>query len=388
MLKKFRFRDKTDSFEKTRAWDMLPWIWLVSAYCITVIGMYLFGRNYVDSDMASEMVYAAQINKEHVFMSTNWWYSTEVRIFCLQLVTRFTLLLFPNDWFAARVMGQAVWLLFLIGSYLYVAQGLNLKHKGAWGAAALMCPFGLWYLGHGIFGGFYLPAMVLVLLSIGLVLHILKDQNRLSRIIQMICLECVCFISGLTSVKGLMAIYLPMIVASVVVCVLQLHQTPNKKLSENIRLIGITFGAAASAAIGYLVNSVCLTPNYSVRNYNNQSWINFSVIKLVNTWEEFLSLFGFQYDSYWKTDVQFFFSVWNSGSLRVSAGWRACMGNCTPYDVMERVIIRRTVFCKHIYEHLSGTGMYFFNDDMYPAGKCYLLADTDAASYVHVPIMV
>lgn len=41
-----------------------PWIWLVAAYCITMGVLCVYGRSYIDSDMASEMILADLLNQE------------------------------------------------------------------------------------------------------------------------------------------------------------------------------------------------------------------------------------------------------------------------------------------------------------------------------------
>lgn len=158
----------------TQFFRLFPWCWLVAAYVITVSVLCLRGRGYIDSDMASEMVLADLLNREGGLLSTNWWYSTELRVLCLQPFYRVGLLLFPHDWYAARMTGQALCMLALIAAYLYVGHGLRLKNCGAWGAAALACPFGVWYLWYGPFGGFYLPHMIWVLLSFGAMLHLVR----------------------------------------------------------------------------------------------------------------------------------------------------------------------------------------------------------------------
>ena len=135
-------------------------------------------RNYIDSDMASDMVWRNCSTRKAGVLSTQWWYSTELNVFCEQLVYRLGLALFPGDWYAARMVGQAFLLLLLILSYLYVGHGLRLKNCGAWGAAALACPFGVWYWWYGPFGGFYFPYMILLLLGFGSMLHLLRPAGK------------------------------------------------------------------------------------------------------------------------------------------------------------------------------------------------------------------
>lgn len=90
---------KIKQFFKNKSFiEILPWIWLVVSYCLTFIYIYFKGRNYIDSDMAGEMILSDLLNKEGGILSRSWYYSTELRIFYLQIFYRLTLLLFPNHW--------------------------------------------------------------------------------------------------------------------------------------------------------------------------------------------------------------------------------------------------------------------------------------------------
>ena len=187
-----------------RLWETLPWIWLVAAWLGAVAFTALWVRTYLDSDMASEMVLASQLNREGGILSTNWYYSTELRVFCEQLLFKVGLMIFPDNWHLARVLAQAVLLAALAGSYLFFARGVGLRGSGAWGAAALMCPFGFWYLFHGIFGGFYLPHMILLLLSQGLVLRLVRAKTLPCALGAGALLAAVCGAAGLNGVRLIM----------------------------------------------------------------------------------------------------------------------------------------------------------------------------------------
>lgn len=101
--------------KKIDFWSALPWVWLVCAYCITLGVLIVRGEGYIDSDMSGEMILADLLNQERdLLLSKNWGYSSEIRVFYLQLIYRITLLIFPHNWFAARMLGQAVWLLLLV----------------------------------------------------------------------------------------------------------------------------------------------------------------------------------------------------------------------------------------------------------------------------------
>ena len=60
------------------------------------------------------MVLASQLNREGGILSTNWYYSTELRVFCEQLLFKVGLMIFPDNWHLARVLAQAVLLAVLL----------------------------------------------------------------------------------------------------------------------------------------------------------------------------------------------------------------------------------------------------------------------------------
>lgn len=73
-----------------------------------IYDFYIFvnpGKWYIENDMASEMVLADMLNKEHSILSKNWVYSTEIRILCQQWILRIGLLLYPDNWHRAKIIG-------------------------------------------------------------------------------------------------------------------------------------------------------------------------------------------------------------------------------------------------------------------------------------------
>lgn len=290
----------------TRFFRWFPWIWLAAGYSVTMLVLCLYGRPYIDSDLAGDMMLADLLNRQGGILASNWWYSSELRVVYLQLFYRLALLLFPQDWYAAQMLGQAMWVAVLIASYLYAAHGLGLKNCGAWGAAALACPFGTWYLWYGSFAGAYLPHMILVLLSFGAMLHLLRPARAPRRAVQWVLLLGSALSSGLNGVKGLMGFYLPMTAAVVVAAVLQWYREPDSVPRRELYLLLGSGAASASAGVGYLVYSKVLANLYSFENYNSRSWSGLDLSALLTQWGEFLSLFGYPTDSALKASTRIF----------------------------------------------------------------------------------
>lgn len=277
-------------------WSALPWVWLVLAYCITLGVLIVRGEGYIDSDMGGEMILADLLNQERdLLLSKNWGYSTEIRVFYLQLIYRIALLIFPHNWFAARMLGQAVWLLLLVLCMLYAGHTLGLRSCGVWAAAALICPFGSDHLLFSLLGGFYIPHMILMLLSFALAIQFMQSfGKKLSiRLALLFLLALVSFINGLGSLKGLMVIYLPMLMAAALALVFSIHSGPVSVHRAEFRFWIGAVVSAASAAFGYLVNSVFLSAHYDFVNQNSLTWGKLDFNAFLDSIAGFLSLLGF-----------------------------------------------------------------------------------------------
>lgn len=289
-----------------RFFRWFPWIWLVAAYCITMGVLCVYGRSYIDSDMASEMILSQILNEEGGLLTTQWWYSTELQVFCLQMLYRVGLVLFPHNWFAARIFGQGLFILALLASYLYLGHGMGLKHCGAWGAAALACPFGVCYLWYGLLGGFYLPYMILLLLGFGAILHLLRPVTPKQRIVHWVLLLGTSAVSGLNGLKGLMGFFIPMLLAVVVALGMQWHQKPQERPKQELRLVWLTVLATVVAGAGFAIYSTVLAYSHEFMTHSDRKWGILDFTALLSKLTDFLTLFGYPIDSSVGGDVNLF----------------------------------------------------------------------------------
>lgn len=287
---------------KDKFFIVLPYVVMIVSFLCTFTFIYFKGRNYVDSDMASEMMLANLLNKEGSIFSKSWYYSSELRVFYLQWIYRLTILIFPNNWFLARVIGQALWMIVLVLSYFFVCnkKGLNLKNNGALGATCLMNPFGIWYFWYVQYGGAYIPHMVLLLISLGLFIRVYKNENKY-KTIYLILLAIVCLINGLGGIKGHMALYVPLCVATFLVCLIKYMQ--NKQFKKECRLFLLSLYPLAFALIGYLINIKVLSNIYAFASDHNRIYSTFDISNFVHFISSFLSLFGWPVTDYWYSNV-------------------------------------------------------------------------------------
>lgn len=287
-------------FSRPTLKQALPWVWLAAAWLAAVAFCAVYGRAYLDSDMASEMVLADLLNQEGGLLSMNWYYSTEIRVVYQQVVFRLGLLLFPENWSAARVFGQAIMLALMAAGYLYFAYGAGARRSAPWGAGAILLPFGFWQMFLVTFGGSYLPHIVFALFSAGLVLRLAQPAPLWRTGLRLFVLAGIAGVSGLNGVRLLMNLYLPLAVAAVVMLAVRVHTEPQalRQISRpEWRMTLAAFAAAAVNTVGYLLNSKVLAVSHHFFSYEDRYWEDFSLGALLDTWSGFLSLFGYQSDS-------------------------------------------------------------------------------------------
>lgn len=292
-----------------RFFQVFPWVWLIAAYCMSILWLYLCGRSYIDSDMSSEIVLANLLNQEGKIglFTKSWWYSTEIETI-FPIFYRLGLLVFSHDWYAARILGQALMMAVLVLSYLYVGHGLKFKNCGVWGAAALVCPFSVWYLWYGILGGYYFPYMIMWLISFGAMLHLLEPSDKKVRnFLRWFLLVGSSALFGVTSVKGLMAFYLPMGVTAFAIFILKWREDPRRYPKRGARMFALATISILASGTGYLINSTIIAENYRFLNYNKMTWAPIDVSAILQKWADFLGLFGYLGgDAFLEPDVPIF----------------------------------------------------------------------------------
>ena len=281
------------------AWQAAGWVWLAAAWLAGLALVWRFGRALLDSDMASEMVLADLLNKEGGVLSQNWYYSTELRVICQQLLFKLGLLVFPGSWHAARLLAQGLLSALLAASYLFFARGAGLWKSAPWAAGALLCPFGFWQLYHGVFGGFYFVHMAFVLASFGLAVRLCRPASRRRTGLLAAALALVSFAAGLNGVRLLMNLYVPLVAGCALLLALRWLRAPlgpGAARDPEARAFAAALLACAGGCGGYLVNRAVLAARYTFLDQSARAWTALTLGGVLESWSDFLALFGYPAD--------------------------------------------------------------------------------------------
>lgn len=135
---------------------MILLLWTAVCFALLVVDWCCWAPNRLDADMASEQLLANLLAQEGSVMSTNWYYSTELRVLNTQLVMAPLFRLFTS-WHTVRVVGSVVLILLYLAAWFWFGRSAKLKYSGLLGAGLLVLPYGALYRQYVLEGLYYIP---------------------------------------------------------------------------------------------------------------------------------------------------------------------------------------------------------------------------------------
>ena len=290
-------------------------------YICFLASMYFVGRyvdDLMDSDHAAELILASKLSGFQLF-STDWYYSTSLRVFDVQLFYRIGLLISPHNWMLAMTVGHTLMFLLLSVTAYFFAKPLVGEKYGILFAAILLCPFSYWYEWHVIRSTAYLPYIILTVAAAGFSIKMLMACLNDDKSIKALWLPCVlscflAFVSGLAGIRIALSFYVPFILTFAVVFVYHLRKQTSEQDKENYlkKCLGIMVPQLpmyAAYAAGYVINSSVLSKRYTFKDWNNTSWGDFSLEKLGVSFQCFLGDFGYPVTADWTIERPSMFSL-------------------------------------------------------------------------------
>lgn len=234
----------------------------------------------LDDDMSSELVLGNLVAKERRFIfSNNWYYSTELRTINIQII--FALLFrFFSNWHFVRVQASVVCYLILCASMFLLLRIIGTKRYSVVGASLLLLPTSSVYF-YVVSGGlFYIPHIVLSLVTISMI--ILVDKNRF---ILSLLLLIFGIATGVGGYRYLLVLFLPVFGSSLLIYLYNIFNNKNNNEIKSL-LINSTV-SLCGGLLGYLLNSMVLSKQYEYGFYT-------SVKPMINGFEKLkLILYGF-----------------------------------------------------------------------------------------------
>ncbi|MFI3237877.1 MAG: hypothetical protein R3Y47_07580 [Lachnospiraceae bacterium] len=254
---------------------------------ILVIIQLLWGEKVLDSDMAAEMILAELLHEEGKFaLTTNWYYTTEIRILYLQLVMAPLFNLF-SDWRIIRMLTNIAFYFAMLLSYYYMCRQLRINKKYIYlTAMGILIPTSSMYFNIMLHGSYYAPYVVTIFIVFGLYLHSVSLMITKKKFFVPILLlfSIISFVSGLSGIRFLMSLYLPLSITAFIMLLkstsmqkcrdlFSCENLKNMLFSQEIYYIYIAVYGTFLAGVGYLYNSFFLSGKYQLYSYEEKTFI-------------------------------------------------------------------------------------------------------------------
>lgn len=269
-------------------------------FCTVIFLLFRYGNELLDSDVAADMVLSAKMIEEKSFLPTDWYYGKTLRVFNVQQFYVIGLLLSPNNWHIARVIGSCIMLLCLSLGVIFLGQNICGTKTSIFVSALIMCPFSYWNEFYVVMSGTYLPYMILIMLAYGIFirLHISVMVGNTKRGVLWCALGFIlAILCGLNGVRMALYIYAPAFLALVIYIVFYRRQWRNY-IQYTVYNVIIFLGFL----IGYLIYSQILSEKYVFVHMEDQSWSDLSLERVIDSLGWLLDNFGYPKDPL-KTDT-------------------------------------------------------------------------------------
>lgn len=266
------------TLRKQSHWLLLGLVILLTLYMDVYVA-----RNVLDGD-ASDLLYCGNIfAQEKNLFSTNYYYSTEVRLLGLSSVFSFFFLL-TGQWTLVRVLGTITVQTIYGLSFLFMTRQAGLSRKTRVTVAALsLLPFSIPYARIVLYHLYYILYLANMFFIIGLTLWTLRrgKEGLKQALLPAVLLGLLWIFVGLNGIRHMLLIGIPLLVGCIVELLRAFRKAPwvygkpwrQQVLlhTEAFRLTLLMIGSCLCFLAGFVVNQHVLLPYYGIVN-SSSAW--------------------------------------------------------------------------------------------------------------------
>ncbi len=290
----------------------LGWAWLTLSFLALVI-FYVARIDYLlDSDMSSEMVLADVLAKSrNIILSKNWNYSTELRLLNNQLIYELFLAI-SGSYHVARILSGITLYILLAISFYYLCVQAGLKKYYAFMAGFLFMPISGSYMEFVLYGLYYIPHIIISFVSMAMVLHIAKTEDKRFKISLMMGLFALAALAGMGGPRQIIVTYLPL---GLVMMGLHVRGYWRGRQEDYDKYLG-AYIALAGAMLGLAINNIILSKIYSFSMWGELKFTSFSFARFETIISGIMRCFGYR-----ESDVMTFDLVRNGVCFLIIVGF-------------------------------------------------------------------
>ncbi len=242
-------------------------IFFVLSVVFSIVVTYFVTKRCIDADASSELVLAQHLAKTGQILSTDWIYSTELRVFNTQLIYAPLFLLF-NNWHLIRFFGSVIMQGILVLCFYLFTRMININRKVFYLSSALfLLPISVCWGRIVLYHCYYIPHIAISLLVVGLTFASGRYKLRL------LLLSLISFVGGLGGIRQLMMTHVPILLCVCIYGFIDDFSKSNQTafIKENLRLVLSVIASCGFSAVGFLANKFYLMKIYTFADYSENT---------------------------------------------------------------------------------------------------------------------
>ncbi len=268
--------------------------------------------NWLDSDMAAEMIFSRLLSRTgHFFATPDWYYSTEFRFLYTHWMMG-PLFCFLKSWHAVRMITNLLTYTLMVVSYFFFMKPFQVRRELVFATASLLLlPFSETMMTHMVMGNTYLFHVIISFLFMGCFFRLTGGSCKRKWLVLAgyLILALICGVSG---VRYLLALQCPLVLAYFLgILKTQQFQTLREEVaSDNWKEklfavvksraaadLGYGLAGLAGALAGYLINLFYVSRQYVFQTYEATNFIavyqGIFLERVQNAFGSLIMLFGY-----------------------------------------------------------------------------------------------
>lgn len=266
-------------------------VFFILVVIFSVIITFFTSKNCIDSDAASELILAEHLSKTGQILSTDWIYSTELRVFNTQLIYAPLFWIF-SSWQLVRFFGSLILQGILVLSFYAFTHLMKLENRVFFLSAGLfLLPISVCWGRIALYNCYYIPHIAFSLLIVGL---IFSNKYNVKNII---FLGVLSFAGGLGGIRQLLMTHIPAVFAVLIFWGIRdcFHQKQEELfIKKNYPLFIASVFSAAMSFAGFMINKSYLVEKYTFTDYSKKTLEFLSVENINRVFYGFFHHFGFR----------------------------------------------------------------------------------------------
>lgn len=272
----------------------------LAALVLTAAACFLKTPQFMNSNMASEIMLAKECFTHKTFWPRSWYYSTEFRLLHTQLIAS-PLFAFTSSWLTVKALSAVILCLALPFSLLFLLS--TLKVKSVW--LKLLCslliflPWSDTMWDAVQLGNYYIPHIAISFVYTALFISLAYTEMAAKKTkIFTAFFFALAFISGLSGIRPILNFQLPIAATIIALAVRRMISKQEEfKFSRFFIADKSVFYASANivlGGIGYVANSLVLSKFFHFLKYNDKAFNAIGDVPVSELHRDIFELFGFQ----------------------------------------------------------------------------------------------